>query len=297
MHKSMDWRSIKFDWNRARAFLVTVEEGSLSAAARALGMTQPTLGRQVSALEQELGVVLFERVGQGLEVTPVGLELAEHARAMGQAASRLSLAASGKSQNIEGNICISASEVYAVFLLPPIIAQLRRSQPKIQVELVATNQTSDLSRREADIAIRNFQPTQNELIARRIRDDIARLYATAEYLQQLGNPQTRADFSAASFVGFDASGMVIDELNRRGFNLAKSNFPILSENYIAHWELVKQGLGIGIMPEQIGDAEPLVERALDDFAIEFPIWLTTHRELRTSRRVRIVYDLLAKMLA
>ncbi len=293
----MDWRSVRFDWNRARAFLVTAEEGSLSAAARALGMTQPTLGRQVSALEQELDVVLFERVGQGLVITPVGLELAEHVRAMGQAASRLSLAASGKSQSIEGNICISASEVYTVFLLPPIVARLRQLEPKIRVELVATNDTSDLSRREADIAIRNFQPTQNELIARKIRDDTARMYATPEYLRKLGQPQSASDFSHASFVSFDATGMLIDELNRRGFQLDAANFPILTDSYIAHWELVKQGLGIGLMPEKIGDAEPLLERALADFAVDFPIWLTTHRELRSSRRVRIVYDLLAEMLA
>ena len=129
----MDWKSIKFDWNRARAFLVTAEEGSLSAAARALGMTQPTLGRQVSALEEELSIVLFERVGLGLELTPTGLDLLEHVRAMGEAASRVSLTASGQSQNIEGTVCISASEVFSVFLLPPIIAKLRKLEPKINI--------------------------------------------------------------------------------------------------------------------------------------------------------------------
>src|SRR3954469_19189080 len=121
MRFCMDWRSVKFDWNRARAFLVTAEEGSLSAAARALGMAQPTLGRQVDALEEELGVVLFERVGRGLTLTPSGLELLEHVREMGEAANRVSLAAAGQSQSIEGSICIAVSEVYAAFLLPPIL--------------------------------------------------------------------------------------------------------------------------------------------------------------------------------
>ncbi len=123
MHFYMGWRSVKFDWNRARAFLVTAEEGSLSAAARAPGMTQPTLGRQIMALEQELGVVLFERVGQGLVLTPGGLELLEHVRAMRDAANQLSLTTSGQSQVIEGSICICASEIHATFLLPPIIAK------------------------------------------------------------------------------------------------------------------------------------------------------------------------------
>jgi DNA-binding transcriptional LysR family regulator len=152
----MDWRSVKFDWNRARAFLVTAEEGSLSAAARALGMAQPTLGRQVDALEQELGVVLFERVGRGFTLTPSGLELLDHVRAMGDAANRVSLTAAGQSQSIEGKICIAASETYAAILLPPIIAKLRQVEPGIHIEIVASTKASDLLRREADIAIRNF---------------------------------------------------------------------------------------------------------------------------------------------
>src|SRR5258707_11605252 len=144
----MDWRSLNFDWNRARAFLVTAEEGSLSAAARALGMAQPTLGRQVDALEEELGVVLFERVGRGLTLTPGGVDLLEHVRAMGDAANRMSLAAAGQSQEIEGTISIAASEVYAAMLLPPILLRLRREHPGIQIEIVASTRASDLRRRE-----------------------------------------------------------------------------------------------------------------------------------------------------
>ena len=122
---------MKFDWNRARAFLVTAEEGSLSAAARSLGMTQPTLSRQVDALEDELGLVLFERVGRGLVLTRSGLELLEQVRGMGEAATRVSLTASGQTQSIEGAICITASEVNSAFWLPPIIAKLRAAHPGI----------------------------------------------------------------------------------------------------------------------------------------------------------------------
>jgi len=224
----MDWRSVKFDWNRARAFLVTAEEGSLSAAARALGMTQPTLGRQVSALEKELGVVLFERAGQGLVLTPSGLELVEHVRAMGDAANRVSLTASGQSQNIEGTVCISASEVHAVFLLPPIIAKLRQMEPKINIEIIATNNVSDLRRREADIAIRNFRPTQPELIAKKIKDASARLYATPDYLKRIGNPASPEDLQQADFISFDSTGGLMNGLNELGLNLTKKNFPILT---------------------------------------------------------------------
>ena len=298
MHLCMDRRSIKFDWNRARAFLVTAEEGSLSAAARALGMAQPTLGRQVSALEEELGVVLFERVGRGLTLTPSGLELLDHVRAMGEAASAVSLTSFGQSQSIEGKVSISASDTYAAVLLPPIIAKLRVMEPGIEIEIVTSNAPSDLRKREADIAVRNFRPTEPDLIAKKIRDVPARLYATPEYLEQIGNPTLPYDLRDADFINIDGSGAFMDGLNRMGLNLTKKNFPILTENYLVMWELVKQGVGIGILDGNIGDAEPLVQRALPDLEpLIFPIWLVAHRELSTSRRIRMVFDLLAEELA
>ncbi len=292
----MDWQSIQFDWNRAKAFLVTAEEGSLSAAARALGSTQPTVGRQVAALEQELETVLFERLGQGLTLTPSGLQLLEHVRVMADAANKFSLLARGQSQKLEGTICISASEVYAALILPPIIKKLRYLEPKIKVEIISSNAASDLRMREADIAIRNFQPTQSELIARKLKDNCARLYATPEYLKTLDEPINEQTLAHAKFVSFDSSGLLIKRLNSLGLNISKSNFPIYTESHLTHWELVKQGLGIGMMPDEIGDIEPSVVRVLSDIKIEFPVWLTTHRELRTSRRVRYVFDLLAKEL-
>jgi len=294
----MDWRSVKFDWNRAKAFLVTAEEGSLSAAARALGMAQPTLGRQVDALEEELGVILFERVGRGFVLTPSGVELLDHVRAMGHAASRVSLIAAGQSESIEGTISIAASEVYATMLLPPIIAKLRQAEPKINVEIVASTKASDLRRREADIAIRNFQPSEPDLIAKKIRDVPARLYATPSYLERIGHPKLPYDLREADFISIDKSGMFLNGLNALGLNLTERNFPIVTESYLVMWELVKHGLGIGILDGNIGDVEPLVRRVLPDFEpFMFPIWLVTHRELHTSRRVRVVFDLLAAELA
>jgi DNA-binding transcriptional LysR family regulator len=294
----MDWRAVKFDWNRARAFLVTVEEGSLSAAARALGMAQPTLGRQVDALEEELGVVLFERVGRGLTLTPSGHELLDHVRSMGEAANRVSLAAAGQSQSIEGTIRIAASDVHAAILLPPIIAKLRRMEPGIEIEIIASSQSSDLLRREADIAIRNYQPTEPELIARKLRDMSARLYAHPGYIERIGNPKLPYDLRHADFISIDRTGVYIKGLNTLGLGLTERNFPIMTANYLVMWELVKHGLGIGIQDGLIGDAEPLVRRVLPDLEpLIFSIWLVTHREVNTSRRVRVVYDLLAQELS
>jgi len=297
MHKRMDWRSVKFDWNKARAFLVTAEEGSLSAAARALGMAQPTLGRQVDGLEQELGIVLFERVGRGLTLTPSGLELLEHVRDMGEAAGRVSLTALGQSQALEGTICISASETYATVLLPPLVAKIRKMEPGIQVEIVVANHASDLRRREADIAIRNFRPTEPDLIAKKIGDAYAVLYATPEYIAQIGSPTKPHDLRHADFVNMDRSGMMLKGLNTLGLGLTDANFPLLTESYLVMWELVRQGAGIGVLDAHIGDADPAVRRVLPDLEpLVFPIWLVAHRELTTNRRIRMVYDFLAKEL-
>ena len=293
----MDWRSIKFDWNKARAFLVTAEEGSLSAAARALGMAQPTLGRQVDGLEQELGIVLFERVGRGLQLTPGGLELLDHVRVMGDAAGRVSMNALGQSQTLEGRVCISASETYAAVLLPPIIAKLRILEPDIYVEIVVSNQASDLRRREADIAIRNFRPTEPDLIAKKVGEADAVLYATPDYIEKIGNPTMPQDLRHAHFVNLDHAGMMIKALNKLGLGLTEENFPLLTESYLVMWELVRQGVAIGILDAHIGDADPIVRRVLPDFQpFIFPIWLVSHRELTTSRRIRRVYDYLAEEL-
>lgn len=294
MQFCMDWNSVKFDWNRARAFLVTAEEGSLSAAARALGMAQPTLGRQVDGLEQELGIVLFERVGRGLELTPSGQELLEHVRAMGDAANRMSLVAAGQSQSIDGTVCIAASELYAAKLLPPIIAKLRALEPGILIEVVASNAPSDLKRREADIAIRNFRPTEPDLVAKKLGDGEARLYATPEYLQRLGNPRVPYDLRGADFIGMGVGDDLMNALNASGFNLTAKNFPIMTENHLVMWDMVRQGLGIGIVDARIGAAEPLVQLVLPELEpIVFPTWLVAHRALNSSRRIRVVFDLLA----
>ena len=294
----MDWSQVRFDWNRARAFLVTAEEGSLSAAARALGMTQPTLGRQVVALEEELGVALFERVGRGLVLTARGVGLLEHVRSMAEAASRVSLTASGQSQSVEGLVTITASEVVAAFLLPPILARLRRSHPGLELKVVASMAVRDLRRREADIAIRSGKPTDPVLIATRLRDTPARLYATPGYLRALGNPKTQAALARADFIGFSDDGdRFLDGLNAMGFALTRKNIPVHTGNHLVLWELVKQGLGIGVIIEDVGDAEPSVERVLPSLPpIPVPMWLVAHRELHTSRRVRLVFDLAAEAL-
>jgi DNA-binding transcriptional LysR family regulator len=294
----MDRRAIKFDWNRARAFLVTAEEGSLSAAAKVLDMTQPTVGRQVSALEAELGVSLFERTNSGLVLTQSGADLMAQVKAMADAATNLSRLASGHAETVEGSVCISATEMISAFVLPPIIEKLRNQYPKIEIEIIASSVTSDLSRREADIAIRNYRPTQQELIAKRVQNTSGHLYASKSYIKNLEHRQSPQDLNNAVFLGVDRSNSVVLYLNKFGFDLNSGNFPIIVANHLVQWEMVKHGTGIGFMMTNIGDAEPLVERVLPTFpAFEKETWLVAHRELKTSRRLRVVFDYLAAELS
>lgn len=294
MHICMDWKSITFDWNRARAFLVTAEEGSLAAAARSMGMTQPTLGRQVAALESEIGFDLFTRRGRGLELTPNGIKLLEHVRLMGDAANQFSLSASGKSDVIEGDVSITASELLSSFMLPPMIKTLREVEPGIDIEIYSTNEVRDLNRREADIAIRSSRPTQPDLIAKKLCSIPAHLYAAKSYLQQLSDPPSIDELNKADFIDTEKPGRLMTLLNSQGLNLTRQNFPVISNSHIVQWELVKQGVAISATVEEIGDNEPLVERVVTSNlpAITIDLWLVAHNELRTNRRIRRVFDFL-----
>lgn len=294
----MTWDTARFDWNRARAFLAAAREGSFSAAGRALKTSQPTIGRQVAALEAELDVILFERVGHGLVLTPTGAELVEYIQAMDEAAARVSLVAAGHSLSLDGPVCISASQIDAVHTLPPIIAKIREQHPGIEIEVLVTNEASDLGRREADIAIRSFRPKEPDLFARKVKDGAAHLYGSTAYLDDLGNPTTPEELSRANFIGFNRDDVLLKGLNAVGLSLTQSSFPVVSENQLLQWELTKRGVGISVMTEEVGDAEPLVRRALPSLpAFPVPTWLTTHRELSTSRRLRVVFDLLFEGLA
>ena len=284
-----------FDWNHIRAFLATAETGSLSAAARRLNLTQPTLSRQVAALEESLGLMLFERIGKSLQLTQAGVELLEHTRPMGLAADRIALAALGQSESITGTVRITASDVYSAYLLPDVLRRLRQLAPDLHIDIIASNDIRDLMRREADIAIRHARPEQPELIARLINEETARFYAAPQYLAKAGRPEDLRDLSNHDYISFgDAEGMV-GHLTPLGFPLTTRNFRYESQSGLVAWELVKRGFGIAPMSDRIARQTPEVERLLPQMEpIRFPVWLTTHRELHTSRKIRLVFDLLAE---
>ena len=285
------------DWNLARAFCATADAGSLSAAARAIGLTQPTLSRQVAELETTLGVSLFDRIGKRLVLTEAGLAILEHARAMATAADAMALAAAGKSQEAAGRVTISASDAISAYLLPDIVARIRRTAPKITLAVVASNSISDLRRREADIAVRHVRPTEPELIGQLVRETSAHFYASKSWVARNGAPGTVAELVEAGMLGFEPADRFADQLTSAGIPITPDSFRIVSENAVVLWEMVRRDLGIGMMLREIAERTPDIIRLLPDLpGTPVPIWLVSHRELRTSRRVRLVFDTLAEEL-
>lgn len=295
MRKRME--RIAFDWNLVRALLATAEHGSYTAAAAALGTTQPTVGRQIAALEAHFDVALVERAGRGVELTPAALELIEHARAMAEGARRLALAAEGHTLALEGVVTISASEVISVHLLPPVLDSLCADYPLLRIDVVATSELSDLRRREADIAIRNVRPEDPELIAVRLPDRRAWLYGSAAYLDHIGRPRAGDDVSHVTICGFERSARLREVLASLGVIIADAQVRVASESMLLQWELARRGHALAVMMEEVGDADPTMERALPGMApFPVPMWLAAHRGVHTSQRVRVVFDRLRAAL-
>ncbi|MDP2800793.1 MAG: LysR family transcriptional regulator [Phreatobacter sp.] len=289
---------VSVDWNQLRAFAATVDCGTLSSAARRLGLTQPTLSRQIAALETSLGVALFARVGKRLVPTEAGLSVMHHARTMASAADAMALAAAGQAQEVAGRVTISATDAIAAYLLPDIVRALRQTAPQITLTIVASNALSDLRRREADIAIRHVRPLEPDLIARLIGEMPAHVYAAAAWLEGRDRPATLAELGKAGMLAFEPAESFAAHLATIGIPAQVEDFPIVSENAVVLWEMVRQGLGIGIMLEAVAKLTPgMVRLAPDHAGIQVPIWLVSHRELHTSRRVRVVFDTMAEVLA
>lgn len=281
-----------------RAFLATADTGSLSAAAQSLGLTQPTLGRQVTALEEELGLILFQRTARSMSLTDAGRDLLTEARAMGEAAGRISFLAQGRAQSLDGKILVTASDMMSAYVLPDIMLRLRSIAPRLRIDVVAANDIRDILKREADIAIRHVRPQQPDLIARLVREATGHLYASKDYIAARGAPKTVEDLRDHDFISFGDDTRLIEALASQGIIVPPQNMRSGSTSGITTWELVRRGFGILPMSDDIAANFPDVVQVLPDRpAITFPIWLVTHRELHTSRRIRLVFDLIAEMLA
>jgi DNA-binding transcriptional LysR family regulator len=287
-----------FDWRLVRSFLAVLDLGSLLAAARSLGVSQPTLGRHITELESQLASVLFERTGRGLLPTRTALQLAQAARQMQDGALQLSRTLAGTKSQAGGTVRITASVPVAVQLLPPILLDLRLALPDIQIELVSSNQVSNLLRREADIAIRMVRPDQTSLVARKLGETAVGAYAHRDYLARRGVPAQPAELLQHELIGSDAHPAIRLGFEAMGFPVPREAFALRSDDLLVQWQAVRAGLGIGFLADYQARLDPAVQPVLaGQLQIPpLPMWLAVHREIRTSRHIRAVFDFLATAL-
>lgn len=289
-----------FDWTLVRSFLAALEQGSLLGAAKVIKASQPTVGRHIAELESQLGVVLFERTGRGLLPTDMALRLADAARAMEAGAHQMARSVSGAdgaNGSVVGTVRLTASQPVACFLLPPLLTQMRLALPDVQVELVASNAVSNLLRREADIAVRMVQPDQGTLVAKRVGKVSLSACAHHDYLRRRGVPRQPTDLLAHELIGADRNDDILKGFAAMGYPVTREHFAFRTDDLIASWEAVRAGLGVGFMADYLIRADSAVVPLLPMLKIPpLPVWLTVHREIRTSRRIRAVYDFLAQAI-
>jgi len=282
------------DWRLLRAFLAVIETGSLSAAAKRIGGAQPTLSRHIRELETCLGVTLFRRGAHGLEPSEAGLALVEEARRMGRAADALMLKASGRTESLRGTVRVTASVVVSNLILPPIIAALRRDEPLIEIEILASDRSQNLLRRDADIAIRMFDPTQGALIARRLGETPLGLYGARDYLARRGRPQSVRDLPDFDLIGFDRDDAIIRNFQARGLAVDRHSFGVRTDDQVLGWRLLRAGAGLGFAQVKLAETAPELERLLPDLPLpSLPVWLVMHEEVRANARIRRVADALS----
>ncbi len=288
----------RFDWSLIQSFLAALDQGSLLGAARVLNASQPTIGRHIATLEQQLGSALFERTGRQLVPTQIALGIAEHARLMEGSANAIGRVLTAQDDRATGTVRITASQATACHLLPPILARLRQQEPGIAIELVASNQISNLLRREADIAVRMVRPEQDSLIARRLGDATLGAYAHHDYLRRRGEPLEPKDLLQHDLIGFDTDESIIRGFAKMGYVIDKHVFCFRSDDHIALWQALRAGLGIGFAANYVGREDESVRRILHDLpSMALPVWLTVHREIRSSHKIRVVYDFLAEAIS
>lgn len=294
----MDAGPEALNWALLRAFLAVAEAGSLSGAARVLGASQPTLGRQIREIESALGLALFRRHARGLELTEAGAAMLGPVRAMHAAALEVGLYAAGRETGLAGTVRITASEFVAHHLLPETIARIREQAPDIAIELVPSDSTENLLYREADIALRMYRPEQADIVSRQIGEIELGAFAARSYLARRGRPEGMADFLEHDLVGYDRSDLILRGMRAAGLDVSRDMFSTRCDSQTVYWELVRAGCGIGFGQLAVARRDPsIVEIDLGVQIPQLPIWIAAHRDLRHTPRVRKVWEMLAEGLS
>ena len=294
----MDKTVNKLDWALVQAFLAVAEAGSLSAAARRLGTSQPTLGRQIKAVEAKLGLDLFRRHPKGLELTNAGAALVAPARAMREAMREIALYAAGQEAALAGTVRITASEMVSHHVLPPILARIRQQAPDVEVELAPSDLSENLLYREADIAVRMYRPEQLDVVARYLGEIELGLFASKAYAARHGLPQGPEEILGHDMVGYDRSELIVRGMREAGLKVSRESFKTRCDSQTTYWELVRAGCGIGFGQAMVARRDPgMLEIDLGFPMPSLPVWLASHQGLRHTPRVRLVWEILAEGLA
>ncbi len=287
----------RFDWALVKSFLAVLDAGSLMGAARRTGAQQPTLSRHIAELEMQLGAPLFERTGRGVSPTHSALAIAESARQMQYGAESLARSLDAQRDQTVGTVRITCSMVAGTYLLPALLARLHLQEPGIQLELVASNQITNLLRREADIAVRMVRPEQTSLVARKLGTLGIGAYAHENYLKRAGMPREPADLLRHTLIGYATDRQIERGFTSMGLPLQRDNFAIRTDDQVAYGMFVASGAGIGFLANYNTRHWPEVRRVLPQLPIPpLPCWLAVHREIRSNKVVRRVYDFLAEVL-
>ncbi|HEY9019574.1 LysR family transcriptional regulator [Seohaeicola sp. SP36] len=293
----MESRIDTLDWSLIRTFLAVADTGSLSAAARRLGISQPTIGRQVRQIEDALDLTLFTRQPRGLHLTDSGAALLPHARRMAEAMNALALTAAGRTEDLRGTVRLTASAVVAHHILPPIIAQIRQAEPLIQIELVASDSSDNLLFREADIAVRMYRSTQLDIVTRHLGNLRLGVFAARTYLDRRGWPQQPTDLLGHDLIGYDRNELILHHMRAMGWPATREMFAIRCDSQTAYLALIRAGCGIGFAQAGLmQDRADLVELDLGLDLPHLPVWLAAPQAMRGSPRIARVWDLLAEGL-
>ncbi len=279
-------------WDLYRSFLAVLQQGSLSAAARELGLTQPTIGRHIDALEKTIGTELFTRSQLGLLPTDAAADLRPFAETLAVTAAALLRSASGQRDRVSGTVRISASEVIGVEVLPPILGRLQDSHPDLKIELSTSDALEDLLQRQADIAVRMAEPSQDALVVRRIGDIPMGLFAHRRYIERHGTPHSLAELSEHRIVGFDRQSPFIRRMMQRYPMLDPARFSFKADNTLAQLAAIRAGLGIGFCQRPLGHAHPDLVQVLPEIGLPLGTWVAMHENLKSSPRCRVTFDAL-----
>jgi DNA-binding transcriptional LysR family regulator len=287
-----------FDWNLMRSFLAVMERRTLAGAARVLGNSQPTVGRHIRQLEAQLGVALFEPSGAGMTPTPAAQRVAEVGHGMLESAAAVSRHLHERKQRAQSSVRISASRMVSCHLLPPVLASLQQQAASPTIELLATDELSDLLQREADIAVRLVRPAQATVVARRVGVIRFGVFASAAYLRRRGVPGNAAELSQHALIGFDRDEGMMRSMRRMGLHASRAQFSFRCDDRVVHWAAVRAGSGLGVLPTYLARRDASLKRVLPELPITpSQVWLAVHRDVRSHRHIRLVYDFLRVELA